>query len=240
MLNRANDDDLSLFLQKEFELSGESVKVVLHARVHKEFHSVGELYLVKELDVDALSKLLLPRVRVESQNELEDANIPLSISLVEAMDRRYKNVLEELKEGYLEEAQEHSYAVAEAYHYVGLALYDIGDDEGAKIYYENAIAKFHEIVEKFEGITPVNAQYRMGNLYEELALLFEKERLAYYKKAMDVYTCIADEQKLNELFGYVSGLFFIRIKQARERVECIQKELQEINRVDSPSGLKKV
>ncbi|MFO0792499.1 MAG: fructose-bisphosphatase class II [Candidatus Brocadiaceae bacterium] len=230
MLHHATDDDMSLFLQKEFELSEESIKVVLHARMHKKFHSVGELYLIKELDVDTLSKLLLPPVRVESQNELEDANIPLSISLVEAMERRYKNVLEELKEGYIEEAQEHSYAVAEAYHYVGLALYDIGDDEGAKIYYGNAISKFYEIVEKFEGITPVNAQYRMGNLYEELAVLFEKEQEMYYKKAMSAYVCIADEQKLNELFGFISGLFFIRIKQARERVEWIKKELSMVEK----------
>ncbi|HHT9110610.1 MAG TPA: fructose-bisphosphatase class II, partial [Candidatus Brocadiaceae bacterium] len=230
MLNQASDDDLTLFLQKEFELSEESIKGVLHARLHKKFHSVGELYLIKELNMDALSKLLLPRVRVESQNELEDAHIPLSISLVEAMEHRYKNVLEELKEGYIEEAQEHSYAVAEAYHYVGLALYDIGDDEGAKIYYENAISKFHEIVKKFEGITPVNAQYRIGNLCEELAVLFEKEQEMYCKNAMSAYVCIADEQKLNELFGFISGLFFIRIKQARERVEWIKKELSKADK----------
>ena len=88
---------------------------------------------------------------MESQNELEDADIPLSISLVEAMEQRYKNILEELREGYKKEAQEHSYAVAEAYHYVGLALYDIGDDVGAKIHYNEAIEKFGEIIEKFEG-----------------------------------------------------------------------------------------
>ena len=90
---------------------------------NKIFHSVGELYLVKGLSLESLSKLLLPKVILESQNELEDADIPLSISLVEAMEQRYKNILEELREGYKKEAQEHSYAVAEAYHYVGLALY---------------------------------------------------------------------------------------------------------------------
>ncbi|MEK7789134.1 MAG: tetratricopeptide repeat protein, partial [Planctomycetota bacterium] len=111
---------------------------------NKIFHSVGELYLVKGLSPEGLSKLLLPKVVLESQNELEDADIPLSISLVEAMEQRYKNILEELREGYKKEAQEHSYAVAEAYHYVGLALYDIGDDEGAKIHYNEAIEKFGE------------------------------------------------------------------------------------------------
>ena len=162
---------------------------------------------------------------MESQNELEDADIPLSISLVEAMEQRYKNILEELREGYKKEAQEHSYAVAEAYHYVGLALCDIGDDEGAKIYYDEAIKKFGEIIEKFEGITPVNAQYRIGNLYEELAMLYEKEQTNYYNKAMDAYTNIIDEQKSTEIFGYIGGLIFVKIVQARERVEYLKENL---------------
>ncbi|MCQ3928539.1 MAG: hypothetical protein DPW17_14810 [Candidatus Jettenia sp.] len=157
------------------------------------------------------------------QNELEDAHIPLSISLVEAMERRYENMMDELKEGHIKEAQEHSYALAEAYHYVGLALYDIGDDEGAKIYYKKAIVKFGEIIEKFEGITPVNAQYRIGNLYEELALLYEKEQEDYYNKATDAYTCIVDEQQSKELFGSIRGLISIRIKQATERIEYLKK-----------------
>ena len=195
----------------------------------KIFHSVGELYLVKGLSLESLSKLLLPKVILESQNELEDADIPLSISLVEAMEQRYKNILEELREGYKKEAQEHSYAVAEAYHYVGLALYDIGDDEGAKIYYDEAIKKFGEIIEKFEGITAVNAQYRIGNLYEELAMLYEKEQSDYYNKAMDAYTNIIDEQKSTEMFGYIGGLIFIKIVQARERVEYLKRELVKNN-----------
>jgi len=206
--------------------SGQSDKSDFHyARGNKIFHSVGELYLVKGLSLESLSKLLLPKVILESQNELEDADIPLSISLVEAMEQRYKNILEELREGYKKEAQEHSYAVAEAYHYVGLALYDIGDDEGAKIYYDEAIKKFGEIIEKFDGITPVNAQYRIGNLYEELAMLYEKEQTNYYNKAMDAYTNIIDEQKSTEMFGYIGGLIFIKIVQARGRVEYLKKEL---------------
>ena len=200
-----------------------------YGKTRKMFHSVGELYLVKGLSMESLSKLLLPQVRVESHNELEDADIPLSISIVEAMEQRYKNILEELREGYKKEAQEHSYAVAEAYHYVGLALYDIGDDDGAKIYYDEAIKKLSEIIEKFEGITPVNSQYRVGNLFEELALLYENEQSEYHKRAIDAYTCIADEQKLTELFGYIGGLAFIRIKQAKERIEYLRRELVKNN-----------
>ena len=206
--------------------SGQSDKSDFHyAWGNKIFHSVGELYLIKGLSLESLSKLLLPKVILESQNELEDADIPLSISLVEAMEQRYKNILEELREGYKKEAQEHSYAVAEAYHYVGLALYDIGDDVGAKIYYDEAIKKFGEIIEKFEGITPVNAQYRIGNLYEELAMLYEKEQTNYYNKAMDAYTNIIDEQKSTEIFGYIGGLVFLKIVQARERMEYLKREL---------------
>ena len=234
-LNRASNYKLSQFLNKEFGMSGEEIDAILtfrnsksdfhYARGNKIFHSVGELYLVKGLSLESLSKLLLPKVILESQNELEDADIPLSISLVEAMEQRYKNILEELREGYKKEAQEHSYAVAEAYHYVGLALCDIGDDEGAKIYYDEAIKKFGEIIEKFEGITPVNAQYRIGNLYEELAMLYEKEPTHYYNKAMDAYTNIIDEQKSTEIFGYIGGLIFLKIVQARARVEYLKREL---------------
>jgi fructose-1,6-bisphosphatase/sedoheptulose 1,7-bisphosphatase-like protein/tetratricopeptide (TPR) repeat protein len=208
--------------------SEQSVESDFHnALGNKIFHSVGELYLVKGLNLESLSKLLLPKVILESQNELEDADIPLSISLVEAMEQRYKNILEELREGYKKEAQEHSYAVAEAYHYLGLALYDIGDDEGAKIHYNEAIEKFGEIIEKFEGITPVNAQYRIGNLYEELALLYEREQANYNNKAIDAYTNIIDEQKSIEIFGYIGGLIFLKIVRARERVEYLKRELHE-------------
>jgi len=213
---------------RDRDRSGQSEESDFHnAMGNKIFHSVGELYLVKGLNLESLSKLLLPKVILESQNELEDADIPLSISLVEAMEQRYKNILEELREGYKKEAQEHSYAVAEAYHYVGLALYDIGDDAGAKIYYDEAIKKFGEIIEKFEGITPVNAQYRIGNLYEELALLYERERKNYNNKAIDAYTNIIDEQKSTEIFGYIGGLVFLKVVQARERVEYLKRELHE-------------
>ncbi|HLE88145.1 MAG TPA: fructose-bisphosphatase class II, partial [Candidatus Brocadiaceae bacterium] len=213
---------------RDRDMSEQGIESDFHnAPGSKIFHSVGELYLVKGLNLESLSKLLLPKVILESQNELEDADIPLSISLVEAMEQRYKNILEELREGYKKEAQEHSYAVAEAYHYVGLALYDIGDDEGAKIHYNEAIEKFGEIIEKFEGITPVNAQYRIGNLYEELALLYERERKNYNNKAIDAYTNIIDEQKSTEIFGYIGGLVFLKVVQARERVEYLKRDLHE-------------
>lgn len=228
-LNNANDEELSFFLHNEFKMMKDEIGCILsYKREYKKFDSVSELYRVKGLCLEGLAKLLLPSVIVESQNELEDADIPLSISLVEVMEKRYKNMLEELKEGSLREAQEHSYAMAEAYHYVGLALYDVGDDEGVKIYYEKAFTKFHEIIEKFEGITPVNAQYRIGNLYEELALLYEKELGEYYKKAVDAYTRIIDEQQSAKLFGSIRGLVSVRIEQAKERAECLKRELQTI------------
>jgi hypothetical protein len=198
--------------------------ILRYKNEQKRFHSVGELYRVSGLSLEGLSKLLLPQVTIESQNELEDADIPLSISLVEVMEKRYKNMLDELKEGYRKEAQEHSYAMAEAYHYVGLALYDIGDDEGVKIYYEKALVKFQEIIEKFEGITPVHAQYRIGNLFEELALLYEKEQEEYNKKAIDAYTRIIDEQQSARLFGAIRELVSVKIDQARERVEYLKRE----------------
>ncbi|NUO09946.1 MAG: fructose-bisphosphatase class II [Candidatus Brocadia sp.] len=227
-LNTASDDELSLFLNDEFDVTGEETDALLHyKRTHGKFHSIGDIYRVKELGLESLSKLLLPKVAVESQNELEDADIPLTISLVEVMEKRYKNMLEELKDGHRKEAQEHSYAMAEAYHYVGLVLYDIGDDEGVKIYYEKAIIKFHETIEKFEGITPVNAQYRIGNLYEELALLYEKEQTEYYKKAIDAYTRIIDEQQSSELFGSIRELVPVRIGQARERVKYLRRNCQQ-------------
>lgn len=224
-LNTAGDDEISLFLKRELKMTGDEIDAILRYKTeHKRFHSVGELYRVNGLSLEGLSQLLLPQVTVESQNELEDTDIPLSISLVEVMEKRYKNMLDELKEGYRKEAQEHSYAMAEAYHYVGLALYDVGDDEGVKIYYEKALVKFQEIIEKFEGITPVHAQYRIGNLYEELALLYEKEQEEYYKKAIDAYTHIIDEQQSARLFGSIRDLVSVKIEQAKERVECLKSE----------------
>lgn len=228
-LNTASDDELSLFLKREFKMTEDEIAYILHYKSeHKRFHSVGELYRVNGLSLEGLSKLLLPQVTVESQNQLEDTDIPLSISLVEVMEKRYKNMLDELKEGHLKDAQEHSYALAEAYHYVGLALYDVGDDEGVKIYYEKALVKFQEIIEKFEGITPVHAQYRIGNLYEELALLYEKEQEEYYKKAIDAYICIIDEQQSAMLFGAIRELVPTKINQAKERVECLKRELFQV------------
>ncbi len=226
ILNQVSDEELSLFLNTEFGINKEEIGIVTNYRKkHEKFDSVSELYFVKGLSLEGLSKLLFPRVRIESQNELEDSEIPLSISLVEAVERRYRNILEELKGGVKKEAQEHSYAVAEAYHYVGLALYDVGDDEGAKTNYERAATKFNEIINKFTGITPFNAQCRIGNLYEELALLYEDEKVAYYNKAMDAYTYITEERRSNIMFGYIRDLMAIRIWQTKERVNCIKKEL---------------
>ncbi|MCP4266825.1 MAG: fructose-bisphosphatase class II [Candidatus Brocadiaceae bacterium] len=225
-LNTTGDDDLRLFLTAEFCVNTEDIDIVMEYRKkHKKFHSVSELYFVEGLSVEGLSKLLLPNVRIESQNELEDSEIPMSISLVEAVERRYRNILEELKGGVKAEAQEHTYAVAEAYHYVGLALYDVGDDEGAKMNYEMATKRFSEIINKFTGITPFNAQCRIGNLYEELALLYENEKTDYYNKAMDAYTYIVEERRSNIMFGYIRDLMAIKIWQTKERVNQIKKEL---------------
>jgi tetratricopeptide (TPR) repeat protein len=215
-----------MLLNKEFRMSGEEIDIILSYRgVNEKFHSVSELYFVKGLSLESLSKLLLPHVKVESQNELEDSEIPLSISLVEAMERRSDNVLEELREKYMEDAQEHQYALAESYHYVGLALYDVGDDEGAKIYYEKAIKHFDTVIQRFKGLALVNAQYRIGELYEELALLFEEEQASYYSKAIDAFTRIIDEQKSIRLFGSIRGLASIRIENAKDKVEYIKREL---------------
>jgi tetratricopeptide (TPR) repeat protein len=224
-LCRANDNDLSALLNNEFRINPEEIVIILEYRKNRaKFGSVEELYFAKGLSCNCLTKLLFPRVKVASRNEIDDSEIPLSISLVEAMEQRYKNILEELKEGYKDEAQEHSYAVAEAYHYVGLALYDVGDWEGSKIYYTQAINRFQEIIEKFEGITPVNAQYRIGNLYEELALLFEEEQKVYYDKAKEAYWCIIDEKKSIELFGSIRDLTYIRTEEAKDQVKSIDKE----------------
>jgi fructose-1,6-bisphosphatase/sedoheptulose 1,7-bisphosphatase-like protein len=225
-LNMTGDDDLRLFLGAEFCMKTEDIDIIMNYRKkHEKCDSVSKLYFVKGISLEGLSKLLLPNVRIESQNELEDSEIPMSISLVEAVERRYRNILEELKGGVKAEAQEHSYAVAEAYHYVGLALYDVGDDEGAKMNYEMATKRFSEIINKFTGITPFNAQCRIGNLYEELALLYENEKTAYYTKAMDAYTYITEERRSNIMFGYIRDLMAIKIWQTKERVNHIKKEL---------------
>ncbi|GJQ59569.1 MAG: fructose-bisphosphatase class II [Candidatus Scalindua sp. AMX11] len=225
-LCRANDNDLSALLNNEFRINPEETMIILAYRKNRTiFDSIEKLYFAQGLNRNCLTKLLFPRVKVASRNEIEDSEIPLSISLVEAMEQRCKNILEELKEGYKDEAQEHSYAVAEAYHYVGLALYDSGDWKGSKIYYNQAIDRFQEIIEKFEGITPVNAQYRIGNLYEELALLFETEQKAYYRRAKAAYWCIIDEKKSIELFGSIRDLTYIRTEQAKDKVKNIDKDL---------------
>lgn len=225
-LNRSDEAGLSLFLHKEFGIRKEEIHLILeYIKIYKRFYSVSELYFVKGLSAEGLSKLLLPDVKVESQNELEDANVPLSISLVEAMEKRYRNMLKELREGHKEETQEHFYAVAEAYHYVGLSLYDEGDVYGARLYYEKAVTFFNEIVEKFEGITPVNAQYRIGNLYEELGLLYEEKQADYYKKAINAYMGIIDERESIKLFGNIRGLIPVRVNQSRERVEYLKREI---------------
>ncbi len=229
-LNMAGVDDLRIFMTAEFCINSEDIDLIInYKKRHKTFHSVSDLYFVNGLSKEGLSKLLIPIVRIESQNELEDSEIPMSISLVEAVERRYRNMLEELKGGVKEEAQEHTYALAEAYHYVGLALYDVGDDEGAKINYEMAIKRFGEIIKKFTGITPFNAQCRIGNLYEELALLYENEKAAYYNKAMDAYTYITEERRSNIMFGYIRDLMAIKIWQTKERVNHIEKELNQFD-----------
>lgn len=225
-LNRASDDELPVFLKKKFRISAEEAKAILNYRkVNGEFNSVGVLFFIKELALESLSKLLFPSVRVESQNELEDPGIPLSISLVEAMEQRSVNILEEIREGFKEDAQEHQYALAESYHYVGLALYDVGDDEGTKKYYKKSIKHFNTILEKFEGLTLVYAQYRIGELYEELALLFEKNQKDYYKKALDIYTPIVDEREFSKQFGNIQILARSKIEQASARAAYIKDEL---------------
>ncbi len=97
--------------------------------------------------------------------------------------------------------------------------------KGRKFNYERAATKFNEIINKFTGITPFNAQCRIGNLYEELALLYEDEKVAYYNKAMDAYTYIIEERRSNIMFGYIRDLMAIKIWQTKERVNCIKKEL---------------
>ncbi|MCP4252283.1 MAG: fructose-bisphosphatase class II, partial [Candidatus Scalindua sp.] len=93
ILNQVSDEELSLLLNTEFGINKEEVTIIAdYRRKNENIHSVSELYLVKGLSLECLTKLLFPRVRIESQNELEDSEIPLSISLVEAVERRYRNI----------------------------------------------------------------------------------------------------------------------------------------------------
>ncbi|MGR3220377.1 MAG: hypothetical protein ACUZ8H_11270, partial [Candidatus Anammoxibacter sp.] len=126
---------------------------------------------------------------------------------------------------FTEEAQEHSYGVGEAYHYIGLALYDVGDFPGARIHYGKAIRKFREIIEKFVGITPVNAQYRIGNMFEEMAILFTDREQYYSAKAMREYKKIVDERTAVKLFGSAYKLNTARIEQATDKVSELAQVL---------------
>ncbi|MGR3218602.1 MAG: fructose-bisphosphatase class II, partial [Candidatus Anammoxibacter sp.] len=132
-LNNNNDKELNKYLNNEFGIEQKEINAIISFRTKRcKFMSVSELYLVQDITIDTLVKLLVPEVKVYAYNELETADIPISISRVEAVERRYKNVLQEIKESFTEEAQEHSYGVGEAYHYIGLALYDVGDFPGAR------------------------------------------------------------------------------------------------------------
>lgn len=225
-LNSADEGELSEFLSNEFGINEEEIKAIIDFRTKRgKFMSVSELYLIEDLKIDCLVKLLVPTVKVYAHNELESADVPLSISRCEAVERRYKNILQEIKENYREDAQEHSYAVGEAYHYVGLALYDVGDFPGSRIYYGKAIRKFREIIEKFVGITPVNAQYRIGNLFEEMAILFNERKRYYSTIAMNEYGKIVNERKAIKLFGPAYKLNAVRIEQATEKIKELESVL---------------
>ncbi len=219
-INYFDDYKLREFLHKEYALNDICITAILNYRKENHiFRSVSELYLIKELKSDNLLKLLLPEVKVYAYNELESADIPLTISRCEAVEIRSENILREISESCKEDAQEHSYAVGESYHYVGMALYDVGDFPGSRIYYGKAIRKFREIIEKFVGITPVNAQYRIGNLFEEMALLFVKRKKYYTIRAIYEYKKIVDEEKAIKLFGNAYKLNAVRIEQATEKIK---------------------
>lgn len=233
-LNCADDGELAEFLSDKFCIAQAEIDSIVEFRRGMRrggFQSVSELYFVKGLKIDCLVKLLVPNVKVYAHNELETADIPISISRCEAVERRSKNILQEIKENYKEDAQEHSYAVGEAYHYMGLALHDVGDLSGARINYGKAIRKFREIIEKFEGITPVNAQFRIGNMFEEMALLFTEKRGHYTVKAMNEYNKLVDEMKAVQLFGNAYKLNAVRIEQAEDKVN----EMKSI--VSHPEGI---
>ena len=218
-INYFDDYKLREFLDKEYSLSDECVNAIINYRKKNHiFRSVSELYLIDDLEFDCLVQLLIPAVKVYAYNELESADIPLTISRCEAVEIRSENILREISESYKEDAQEHSYAVGESYHYVGMALYDVGDFPGSRIYYGKAIKKFREIIEKFVGITPVNAQYRIGNMFEEMALLFVKRKKYYIVRAVCEYKKIVDEDKAIRLFGKAYRLNTARIDQATKKI----------------------
>lgn len=228
-LNCAKDDELKIFLDREFKIDARGIDIIIDFRREKgRFISVVELYLIKGLGLGCLTRLLFPQVKVLIHNELEDSNIPLSITIVDAVERRTKNIVEELREGYKEDAQEHQYSLAESYHYVGLTFYDIGNIEGAKIYYQKAINHLNDIIQKFEGLTPVNAQYRIGDLYYELSLLFPEDEINYCKKAIEAYICIIDEDKFVDRFGDIRDLASTIREEATNMVKCIKNECRRI------------
>ncbi len=226
-LNNANDEELIQFLDKEFRISKTDVDIILNARVKKrKFDCVSEVYFIKGLTIDCITQLLYPNVKVASHNELEDSHIPLSITTVDAMERRASNILEELREGYKEDAQEHQYSLAESYHYLGLVFYDMGNIDGTKIYYSKALGHFKALVNRFKGLTPVNAQHRMADLFYELGLLFPEERIIYYKKSIDSYMNIIDDSKFIDTFGDIRVLALTIRHEALKMVENIENELQ--------------
>lgn len=224
-LNHAHDDELIIFLDKEFKMSRMEINIILDERKKKkEFHSVSELYFVNGLGLEALTRLLFPEIKLASHNELEDSHIPLSITTVDAMELRTSNILEELREGYREDAQEHQYSLAESYHYIGLTFYDFGNVDGTKIYYDKAIGHLKALVQRFEGLTPVNAQYRMGDLYYELGILFPENRADYYKKSIDSYMWIINKEKFIERFGDIRVLASTIRQEAINMVEYVKNE----------------
>lgn len=223
-LRQASDCALDEYLGSEFRIDQDEIMAIIDFRKKiGKFRSVRELFLIDALKIECLVKLLMPAVKVYAHNELENADIPTTISRVESVERRYKNILHEIKHSFKEEAQEHSYAVGEAYHYMGLALYDVGDFPGSRIYYGKAIRKFREIIEKFVGITPVNAQYRIGNLFEEMALMFLGRKKYYSARALIAYEKIVNEKKAIRLFR--SSAYKVNIARIDQAVNKV-KELE--------------
>lgn len=221
-INDANDSELITFLNNEFSVDKETGEAILSYRKEKKrLCSVSELYHIKGISSDVLVNLLMPKVKVESYNELESADVPVSRSVREVSEQRCKNILEELKGNPTKEVQELLYGVAESHHYTGLALYDVGDYAGARIYYGKAIKMFRRIIEKCKGITPVNAQYRIGNMFEEMALLFEKRQDYYYTRAKNEYLKISDPEITIKNFGH--ALNEVRINQAAKKVMKLDK-----------------
>ena len=230
-LNNKLDEELITLLDKEFKMNTTEINIILDKRrKKKKFHCLSELYFIKELELESLTKLLFPEVKVASQNELEGSRIPLSITTVDAMERRTSNILEELREGYREDAQEYQYSLAESYHYIGLTFYDLGNLEGTKIYYDKAIGHFKVLVRKFEGLTPINAQYRIGDLCYELGLLFPKNQADYYKKSIDSYMWIINEDKFIKRFGDIQVLASTIRQEAIKTVEDVKDELKMNNK----------